>query len=156
MILHFSPNAVEYSMTRDEMETAASLRERKSALMDELLRRAMAQNPDIASELIAVKTRQTQLIEADLHRRVEHWNRICEDAHRKRVAERHIRYDDRRNINKLSGIRRSCDYKYGTRLEQIEMEISEYYEPYHQPIPQSLIDERESILHPVSEVAHSA
>ena len=39
-------------MTRLELETIASLRERKSELMDDLIRRAIAQNPDIADKLI--------------------------------------------------------------------------------------------------------
>ena len=133
-------------MTRLELETIASLRERKSELMDDLIRRAIAQNPDIADKLMEVDERYALLIETDLHRRVARWHRICEENHRRRVAERHIRYDDGRNINKLSGLRRSCVYVNSTRLEQIQMEIDEYYAPYHQPIPRTIMNERDTLL----------
>ncbi len=102
---------------------------------------ALAQNPELAQELEAVRAERERL---DDMRRAEkitlyhEWKAKRDAEHR---AARHIRYDDRRNINKLTALRRTTDYKRAPRLEQIRMEIERYWTPYSQPVPKEIMSE---------------
>ena len=122
------------------------LRQREDALMKELIRRALLQNPDLVDEWQEVAARQQAVLKM---RRQETIN-MYQVMEAERIAEhrenRKIKYNDRLNKNKLSALRRSNDYKYGTRLEQIHIEIRDYYEPYNIPVPQGLIDEQNTLL----------
>lgn len=122
------------------------LKSKKDALMEELMRLALAQNPELANEL--KKVEEQQEIVKDMRRAEEislyHEWQAKRDA--ERIANRKIRYDDKRNYNKLNAIRRDSVYKNAPRLEQIEMEIRDYWKPYGLPLPPELSDERNRLI----------
>ena len=122
-----------------------ALKDEKDSLIEELLRRALAQNPDLASRLSEVNARTEQV--RDMRRAEEislyrDWKRRQDEQ---RIANRKCRYDDRRNYNKLNAIRRDSVYKSATRLEQLEMEVRRYWGPMGLDMPEELASELERL-----------
>lgn len=151
--LQSRPNAVSFVMRADPYrigrclaDAECDLRDKKDALMEELMRRALAQNPDLAKELREVEE-QSETVKsirvAERVKKFKEWEAKRQEEH---IATRKIRYDDKRNYNKLNAIRRDPYYKSLSRLEQIEYEIAEYWGPYNLPLPQELEDERNNLL----------
>lgn len=115
---------------------------------EELMRLALAQNPELAQKLMGL-TSQLRDNKAKMNqeriRIYMDWKARQEEEERLRNPPK-IKYDHKRNINALKGLRRSLDYKSLPRLEQIEMEIEEYFTPHEQPIPDELMKEREMLI----------
>lgn len=106
----------------------SNLQQKEKQLMDELLRRAIAQNPDLAQALVQLKGQQESAKEDSLHERIKvfkEWQQPFIDEH---IANRHIKYDDKVNRNKLQAIRRWN--KHLTTKELHIKEYEEYYKPY--------------------------
>ena len=120
------------------------LNEEEKAVKEELMRLALSQNPQLAQRLLSITARQHELKRQEMLQRIATYEAWLEEQKRKREP-RKIRYDDRRNINALKGLRRSNDYKYSTRERQIEMEIKYYYSPMNLPVPEALRHEMEEI-----------
>ena len=110
------------------------------------MRRALSQNPELAKELEDVQAQQEVVRDMRVAETVRFYHEWKDKKDAERIANRKIRYDDRRNVNKLNAIRRDSWYKSRPRLEQIEMEISGYWEPYNLPLPQELADERNRLV----------
>jgi len=132
---------------REIADEKNALIDEENRLKEELMRLALAQNPELAKKLIEVTSKQIDNRERANRTRIEEYLAWKKEQEEKERAEnpRKIKYDDGRNINALKGIRRRCDYKYGTRLEQINMEIRDYYTPFNQPIPQALLNEKKKL-----------
>lgn len=126
----------------DSVQASESeLNRRKIELVGELMRRAMEQNPELAAEYRRLTEQQERAKEIRAQADIEQfrsWQRL---QFEKRKAERHVRYDDKRNINALTGLRRSYDYKYAPRAEKIQMEIDRYYARYGIEPPRKLLEE---------------
>lgn len=120
-----------------------ALEDKERQLREELMRLALAQNPDLARQLVELTTAQIEVKNDRLHERIRIYNDWKAEQEAKARAEnpRKIKYDDRRNVNALKGIRRRCDYRYSSREEQIQMEINEYYQPRGLEIPCELENE---------------
>lgn len=108
----------------------AQLRREKEELMDELLKRALAQNPDIAKALVANEAGQSFVKRKRQEEYIATYEKIEEQRLAEHRANRHIAYDDRRNRNALVGLRRSLEYRHSTRKEQLGLEKSMYYDEY--------------------------
>lgn len=151
--LHGRANAVSCIVKADPDRFARGLanaehdlKSKKDALMDELMRRALSQNPELAQALKQVEAQQEQV--RDMRRAEEislyHDWQAKRDA--ERIANRHRRYNDKLNKNLLSAVRRDWAYKHGTRLEQIDMEIARYYKPMSLLVPDELLAERTKLV----------
>jgi len=135
----------EYGTIADEKwELESEARE----VREELMRLALAQNPELAQRLMGITS---QLMDAKARanqQRIQEyreWKAKHDEEERRRNPPK-ISYDYKRNMNALKGLRRSSFYKGASRLEQIEMEIEEYYEPHEQPIPPELLEEHERLI----------
>ena len=137
--------ASEYGALADER---FDLESEARQVREELMRLALAQNPELAQKLMGLTS---QLMEnkaksnQERLREYREWKARQEEEERRRNPPK-IRYDHKRNMNALKGLRRSLDYKSLPRLEQIEMEIEQYFTPHGQPIPDELVKEREMLL----------
>ena len=128
-------------------ELDASLRERHGELLDELLRRAILQNPDLAAEIKRVEASQDAVRSARVKERIEAYESWKNEQLEARRRERKIRYDDKRNRNALTGIRRSIAYKTAPRMEKIQMELDDYYAKYGIEPPDELMKELAKLKH---------
>lgn len=127
--------------------TDYQLQLRKKELMDELMRRALEQNPDIASQLSEIQSDEQRVWENQRQMDIEAYHRWKDAQDEKRRSERHIRYDDKRNINALLGLRRSFLYQSQPRMGKIQMELDRYYSKYGIEPPKELLDELAKLKH---------
>lgn len=128
-------------------ELDASLRERHGELLDELMRRALLQNPDLVAEIKRVEASRDAVRSARVKERIEAYERWKNEQLEARCKERKIRYDDKRNRNALTGIRRSIAYKTAPRMEKIQMELDDYYSKYGIEPPEELMKELAKLKH---------
>lgn len=128
-------------------ELDASLRERHGELLDELMRRALLQNPDLVAEIKRVEASQDAVRSARVKEHIEAYERWKNEQLEARRKERKIRYDDKRNRNALTGIRRSIAYKTAPRMEKIQMELDDYYSKYGIEPPEELMKELAKLKH---------
>lgn len=135
-----------YRFGRCLADAECDLRDKKDALMEELMRRALAQNPDLAKELQEVESQSETVKSLRVAERVKKFREWETKRQEEHIATRKIRYDDKRNYNKLNAVRRDPYYKSLSRLEQIEYEIAEYWGPYNLPLPPELEAERTNLL----------
>ena len=126
-------------------EADADLRERQEALMAELMRRAVEQNPELARQLEEVKREQETVRDLQRAEVVRKWREMQERERQERIANRKIRYNDRKNVNALKALRRTCDYKSADRATQIRMELDEYYAKHEAEPPKELLEELERL-----------
>lgn len=149
--LQVASNDVYLDMGHDyDIEIAnldSRLRTHKSDLMTELMRRALEQNPDLARELEAVQRGEAVVREVRMRDEIEAYHRWKKKIDDERKAQRHIRYDDARNINALTGLRRSATYQGLPRQGKIEMEIDKYYNKYGIEPPPELLKELAKLRH---------
>ena len=71
--------------------------------------------------------------------------KLAEKRRQEHVANRKIKYDDKRNYNALNAIRRDSIYKSMTRLEQIQTELDRYWNPRGLEPPKELMEEYERL-----------
>ena len=143
--LPFDAVAVQYIMAKARHITTSDLdhqlSQRHDELMAELVRRALEQNPDLANELKEVESGQERVKEIQRRDMVDAYREWQKKQFEERKANRHIRYDDSRNINALLGLRRSSEYKIATRQGKIELELERYYYKYNQEPPPEMLKE---------------
>ena len=118
-----------------------ALRKQHASLMDELMKRALEQNPELARQLEIVKQQQERVKEMRRAEEIKVYHEWLEKQRQERIANRKIRYDDKRNYNALNAIRRDSYYKSMTRLGQIQMELDRYWNPRGLEPPAELIEE---------------
>ena len=121
------------------------LRGKKDALIEELMRRALAQNPDLAQALDEVDAQRERVKDMRQAEEIALYHDWLAKREAQRIANRKLRYDDRRNYNKLNAVRRDCVYKSASRLEQLEMEVRRYWEPMGLDMPEELAAELSSL-----------
>lgn len=121
------------------------LKSKKDALMDELMRRALLQNPELARQLEVVKQQQERVEEMRRAETINLYHDMLEKRRQEHVANRKIKYDDKRNYNALNAIRRDSIYKSMTRLEQIQTELDRYWNPRGLEPPKELMEEYERL-----------
>jgi len=127
--------------------TDYQLQLKKKELMDELMRRALEQNPDITAQLSEIQSEERRIHDIQCKMDIEAYHRWKEEQDEKRKKERHIRYDDKRNINALLGLRRSFIYQSQSRMGKIQMELDKYYSKYNIEPPKELLDELAKLKH---------
>lgn len=120
-------------------DAEADLKEEHEALMNELLRLAIAQNPELAKRIESIRTQQEHIRDLRRADAIRIYKEKSEREEEERKAQRKISYDDGRNYNKLNAIRRDPYYKSIPRLEQIQMELDEYWNPYGIEPPKELM-----------------
>ena len=128
-------------MSRAVAELDSGLRSRKEDLMSELMRRALEQNPDIARELEMVEHGQDVVRSMRMEEQASAYRDWKRKVDEERSAQRHIKYNDSRNINALTGLRRSAMYQMSTRQRKIELELELYYGKYDVEPPPELLKE---------------
>jgi hypothetical protein len=119
----------------------SALVSKKNELLDELLKRALEQNPDLASQLNILGAQERTVNMMKIEELAAQGRKLMEHWKEERKRERHIRYDDARNINALLGLRRSAIYQSSPRQEKIQMEIDQYYAKYNIEPPKELLKE---------------
>lgn len=119
----------------------ASLRKQKDELMSRLMELALQQNPDIARQLEVVEAEQERVRDMRRAEEISLYHEYLERKHAEHVANRKIRYDDKRNYNALNAIRRDSVYKAKPRVEQIRTELDRYWNPRGLEPPKELMDE---------------
>ena len=137
--------ASEYGALADER---FALESEARQVREELMRLALAQNPELAQKLMGLTSQLMENKAKTNQQRIQEyreWKAKHDEEERRRNPPK-ISYDYKRNMNALKGMRRSSFYKGATRLKQIEMEIEEYYKPHEQPIPPELLEERERLI----------
>jgi len=141
-IMRADPNRFARSLSDAEHD----LKVKKNALIEELMRRALMQNPELARELKVVEEQQETVKDLRQAETISLYHEWKEKRDSERIANRKIKYDDKRNYNKLNAIRRDSYYKSLPRIEQIEIEIARYWKPYNLPLPPELESERNALL----------
>lgn len=121
------------------------LKDKKDALMEELMRRALMQNPDLAEQLQEVKRQQERVDDMRRAETINLYHDMLEKKRAEHVANRKIKYDDKRNYNALNAIRRDSYYKSLPRLEQIQQELDRYWNPRELEPPKELMEEYERL-----------
>lgn len=101
----------------------------------------MRDNPQLNDALCRIEAEEKALIMMKIEEQATMYREWKEKKLEERKAERHIRYDDRRNVNALTAIRRKTEYKSMTRLGQIQMELDRYWNPRGLEPPQELLEE---------------
>jgi hypothetical protein len=109
--------------------------------MEELMKRALEQNPDLARQLEIVKQQQERVKEMRRAEEINLYHEWLEKRRQEHIANRKIKYDDKRNYNALNAIRRDSVYKSMTRFGQIQMELDRYWNPRGLEPPQELLEE---------------
>ena len=137
--------ASEYGALADER---FDLENEARQVREELMRLALVQNPELAQKLMGLTSQLMENKAKSNQQRIQEYRewKAKHDEEEMRRNPPKIKYDYKRNMNALKGLRRSSFYKGATRLEQIRMEIEEYYKPHGQPIPDELVKEREMLL----------
>lgn len=123
-----------------------ALRKKHAALMDELMKRALEQNPDLARQLEIVKAEQERVKDLRRAEEISVYHEWLEKRRAEHVANRKIRYDDKRNYNALNAIRRDTCYKSMPREQQIQTELDRYWNPRGLQPPKELMDELDALL----------
>jgi hypothetical protein len=131
--------AKEIDVSLSGMECALS--HKRDELMGELMRRALEQNPDLARQLKLVGAQQEAVGDMRMEQQAARGRELIAKWKEQRKRERHIRYNDARNINALTGLRRSAIYQGAPRQRKIELELENYYSKYGIEPPPELLKE---------------